>query len=105
MQQKGENMNEVKYVLSGTWLSLKNGEINMTKPVLFQDKKAAEAVLRQTYDHFREQVFHVPDAIADENGDSIEGGYCGQDEACIYANAEFACDCLVQVACFVITEM
>lgn len=98
-------MNKEIYVLSGTWLSLEDGKINMAKPVLFQNKEAAETVLRQTYDYFREHIFRVPDAIADENGDAIEGGYCDKNEACIYANAEFAFGCLVEVACFLISTV
>lgn len=99
-QKMGKNF----YLLSGSWVNPENGDINTIAPQTFLDKESATRALKMTYDIHRMKN-DVPDAISDENGESIPGGCCDEEEAKIYVNAEYANDCLVQVAHFIITEM
>lgn len=92
------------YLLSGSWVNPENGDINTIAPQTFLDRESATRALKMTYDIHRMKN-DVPDAISDENGESIPGGCCDEEEAKIYVNAEYAFDCLVQVAHFIVTEM
>lgn len=88
------------YIVSGVYHDLENGNIYHCPPVACYGKKQAQRELQIMFEE-RLAEYELPEnGACDEDGDAVPGGCIWDGEATIYCQAEYALDCLVEVASF-----
>lgn len=96
---------ESMYIVSGVYHDLENGDIYHCTPVACYGKAQAQQELQKMFEERLAAYDLIENGTSDEEGNSIPGGCIWDGEATIYSHAEYAFDCLVEVASFAVSPV
>lgn len=93
------------FIVQGVFHDLENGNVFHHTPVLCQGKEEAIRELRQMFEGTLQEMGLEENDACDEAGNAIPGGCISGTEAVIYAHAEYAMGCLVEVASYTVVSI
>lgn len=93
------------FVVHGICHDLKNGNVSFCSPSIHCNKVSAQKQMRALFDEKLKEYGLEENNACDEKGDSIPGGCFSDDEAVIYDFAPYTCNCLIEVASYVISPV
>lgn len=93
------------FIVNGTYHDLSNGCMYFCRPVICFSRTEARNRLRRVFEEKLKEYGLEENDACNEKGESIPGGCFCDDEAMIYEMAPYACNCLVEVASFIVSEV
>ena len=93
------------FVVHGLSHDPKNGNVLFCKPSIHCSKASAQKQLRTLFNEKLKEYGLEENNACDEKGECVPGGRVFEDEALIYDYAPYACDCLIEVAAYIISTV